>query len=585
MSNKPLEIYTELDENRDELAKAISNRWDTFHQQRREWLDEKQELRDFIFATDTTKTSGSRLPWRNTTIIPKIAQIRDNLHANYMGALFPNDDWQRWEAYSEDDAEKQKRDVIQSYISNKARESNLRDTVSSLIYDYIDWGNAFAEVVYENDVVGLDDGESVTRYIGPRVLRISPFDIVFNPLASDFSHTWKIVRYVKTMGEIELLAEQEGDMQEAWQNILTRRKDVLTKLGGYSKEDWQKANAYQVDGFGNLFDYYQSGFMEILRFEGDIYDGSTLLTNTRIIVVDRSYVVSKEKIPSWLGSDSIVHVGWRKRPDNLYGMGPLDNLVGMQYRLNHLENSKADALDQFILPPKIIKGEVEDFDWGPDCEIHLDENASVEVLRPEMSAIIDTRNEMAALMQLMEEFAGAPREAMGIRTPGEKTAFEIQSLQNAAGRIFQDKVSNFEINMLEPLLNAMLEVARRNMETGDVVRIMDDDIGVIDFVSITKDDITAKGKIRPIGARHFAARAQMIQNLTGIANTPIWGQIAPHVSSKQLAKTVEDLLQFNRHNLVSENIAVSEQMETQSMVQEAQTQLTSQQMAAAEEGV
>jgi hypothetical protein len=26
-------------------------------------------------------------------------------------------------------------------------------------------------------------------------------------------------------------------------------------------------------------------------------------------------------------------------------MGPLDNLVGLQYRIDHLENAKADALD------------------------------------------------------------------------------------------------------------------------------------------------------------------------------------------------------------------------------------------------
>ena len=26
-----------------------------------------------------------------------LTQIRDNLHANYLDALFPNDDWMKWE--------------------------------------------------------------------------------------------------------------------------------------------------------------------------------------------------------------------------------------------------------------------------------------------------------------------------------------------------------------------------------------------------------------------------------------------------------------------------------------------------------
>jgi len=51
-------------------------------------------------------------------------------------------------------------------------------------------------------------------------------------------------------------------------------------------------------------------------------------------------------------------------------------------------------------------------------------------------------------MQIMEEMAGAPKEAMGIRTPGEKTRYEVQSLENRSGRIFNHKVLNFSINFL-----------------------------------------------------------------------------------------------------------------------------------------
>ena len=76
--------------------------------------------------------------------------------------------------------------------------------------------------------------------------------------------------------------------------------------------------------------------------------------------------------------------------------------------------------------------------------------------------------------------AGAPKQALGFRTPGERTAFEVQSLENAASRIFQHKIDKFEQFFLEPLINLMLESAKRNMETFDVVRVMDDDLGVVD---------------------------------------------------------------------------------------------------------
>ena len=50
-------------------------------------------MRNFLFATDTSKTSVGGLPWKNSTTLPKLTQIRDNLHANYMSAVFPNDNW------------------------------------------------------------------------------------------------------------------------------------------------------------------------------------------------------------------------------------------------------------------------------------------------------------------------------------------------------------------------------------------------------------------------------------------------------------------------------------------------------------
>jgi hypothetical protein len=95
-----------------------------------------------------------------------------------------------------------------------------------------------------------------------------------------------------------------------------------------------------------------------------------------------------------------------------------------------------------------------------------------------MNAVIAADNAIALYENKMEEYAGAPKQAMGIRTPGEKTMYEVQQLQNAAGRIFQEKTTLFEINMVEKLLNLMLECARRNIEAVDIVRSFDNDLGV-----------------------------------------------------------------------------------------------------------
>ena len=81
----------------DDHARNIANMWDVFNKQRREKIDEWKELRNYLFATDTSTTSNQTLPWKNSTTLPKLTQIRDNLHSNYLSALFPNDQWLRWE--------------------------------------------------------------------------------------------------------------------------------------------------------------------------------------------------------------------------------------------------------------------------------------------------------------------------------------------------------------------------------------------------------------------------------------------------------------------------------------------------------
>jgi hypothetical protein len=560
------------------LANQIYMMWNDFYNQRKPWVEEQKELRNYLFATDTSKTSNRTLPWRNSTTTPKLTQIRDNLHANYMAALFPNDQWLKWEGFSLDDATKAKREAIESYMQNKTRLGGFRTVISQLLYDYIDNGNAFADVEWINE--RKEDpltGETIPGYVGPRVMRISPFDILINPVANNFKNTSKMVRKIMNLGELKAMAEDFPDenwVKEALIKATKFRHDIAS--GQYSMEDFDKASGYTIDGFGNLYEYYQSPYIELIEFEGDLYDPytDTLLRNHIITVIDRTRIIRKEPMPSWQPKGNKAHVGWRLRPDNMYAMGPLHNLVGMQYRIDHLENIKADVFDLIAFPPLKIKGEIEEFDWAPGAEIHMDVDGDVSMLVPDTTAL-QADTQIAILEQRMEDYAGAPKQAMGIRTPGEKTAYEVQTLESAAGRIFQEKIQNFEVELLEPILNSMLEISRRNMDAADVVRVFDDDLGAQIFATVTKEHITANGKLRPVGARHFFSQQQLIQNLTGLFNSPVGQMIAPHVSSKQLAKLAEDLFGVERYQLISDNIALIESADQQRLMAVLQEQAVS----------
>jgi len=555
----------------DDMGISIANKyveWDSF---RRNWVAEKRELRDYLFATDTKTTSNASLGWKNSTTIPKLTQIRDNLHTNYMAALFSTDEWLAWEGASDEDEEKS--DKIVSYMQNKCRQSDFETTISQLVLDYIDTGNAFAMSEFAADTYLDEMGILNPEYIGPRALRISPYDVVFNPLGSSFEKSAKIVRTIKTMGDI--MTEVEDPPESGWlSDALSDVALIRQQFSPSSPPDEVKGHAMTVDGFSDIKHYYGSGYVELIEFHGDLYDveTDTLLRNYIITVADRRRIVRKQPNPSWTGKSRIKHAGWRLRPDNLYAMGPLDNLVGMQYRIDHLENLKADAFDMIAFPMVKIKGEVEDFDYAPGERIYTDEDGDVSFLHPDTAAL-NADNQIALLEQTMEEMAGAPKQALGIRTPGEKTKFEVQELGNAASRVFNHRITYFQEHVMLPLLNDMLEQARRNMDEADVIRVLDDEFGHVVFQSISKEDLSAKGTLRPVGARHFAAKANLVQTINGLYLSGMGAdpEVMKHVSGKALAKLIiEDALDLKKYDLVQDNIRVIEQFETNQLMQSGQ---------------
>lgn len=575
--------------NPDQESEWIRNLWSTYNSQRQTKVSEWAEVDKYIYATDTTTTTNQKLPWTHKTTTPKLTQIRDNLHSNYLSSLFPNDKWLTWVAHSQDSAKKSVAKTITSYMENKTREGEFRDTISRLLYDYIDKGNAFAMPSFETRYKTTPI-ERVASFVGPKLVRISPYDIVFNPTASNFENTFKVVRYMTTVGALRKAAETSPDMAY-WKDYLATREELRAAALTYTADEWAKTEQYQVDGFGSLQEYYLSDSVELLEFYGDYHNANTgeLETQRMITVADRSTLVRNIEIPTYDGMPAIFHVGWRKRGENLWAMGPLDNLVGMQYMIDHYVNMAANALDLKVMPPKKVIGDVEQFDWVPNGEIHIDEGGDVVEMAQQFGDVAAALQFVQELESRMELYAGAPREAMGIRTPGEKTAFEVQALENAAGRIFQEKIIQFEVFM-EKCLNAMLETAHRHFPLLDTIRVIDDDLGVQEFTEITKEDITADGVLRPVGARHFAQRAQELQNLVGVFNSPLQQFIAPHTSGVGLSEFIGDVVDLRGYNIFSKNIAIAEQQEIQGLAAQAEednlmSQQTSEEELLAQEGI
>ncbi len=173
---------------------------------------------------------------------------------------------------------------------------------------------------------------------------------------------------------------------------------------------------------------------------------------------------------------------------------------------------------------------------------------------------------------------------MGIRTPGEKTAFEVQTLSTGASRIFEHKATEFEEEMIEPTLNDFLVESVENMNEVEEIMTIDESTGASFFKDMSVEDITGVGTLRPRGASHFAERQRRIANLTSLHQTALSDpSIKAHISGKGMARIITE--EIGEEKLFGENIALFEQAETQRMMNEISVNMQEEEVAAAEEGV
>ena len=560
------------------MADEIINQWARYKLARVSWEGEMLEIRNYQYATSTNTTEVRSAGFNNSTTIPKLSQIAMNLKANYSSHLFGNPNWAQFEAFDSDAASMQSRKIVEAYVRTKLRRKDYEEVIDSCVDDWILTGMCFAQQRYVTEMGKDASGQTVALYQGPVLERIAPQDIAFDVTARDFKSAIKIIRKVYSLGDIARLVE--SDAHSAFTPELLeelRQTKMMVKASGVIQApegvNW-KDELLTKDGFGNMLDYANGDVVEVHEFYGDMYSMETgeFLQNYKITIIDRRKVIEKKPISSSNGSQLIYGTTWEPRPDNLIGMSPLARLVGMQYKLDKLENMRADIFDRIAFPDVVEVGDVEFY--GTRGQIGgryvVDENGSVNYLRPD-ATILNADFQIERVMATMEEMAGSPRNSTGFRTPGEKTKFEVQVLDNGGNRIFRDKTKRFETGFIEDILNDMVMLGRDNLGETDLVSTAGTEFGIEEFISIKAEDLNVSGKLRARGSTLFAEKANALQNLVTLFSNPAMIQlIGVHVSRIKLAEALEELGDFTKFGIITNNIGIQEDQASAKLQNQAQ---------------
>lgn len=526
-------------QNPDGLADAIANKFVEWETAKEGWFKDKKETLENLYATSTRDIYNQPRDTDNSTHIPKLTQIRDMLITYYIDAIFSLPDTVEWEPYSTEDVTTNTKNALKSLIKQMQKDSGFMETFRTVVEDYVDYGDCFATAVNVTEKLG-----KTIIYQGPKAIRINPSDIFFDPFAVDFAKAPKLVKSIMTIGELAKNAEELPDdaamYKKAIKDAIKHRGAVRNSLS-VGNGDEIKNDMVNIAGFGSWSDYYKSDVVELLTFYGDIYDmeTDTLHANKKIVIMDRSRVLLEEDIRDYGFECNIFKGGWRNRKDVLWSMSPLDNIKGMQFMIDFLENKRADIFNFISNPMIVTRGDVEmPEQLIPGTQIGIDTDGDIQFARPDATALqADTY--INIYLNLMEEMAGTPKEAMGFRTPGEKTAFEVSQLNTASSRLFNEKVRKLETEVLEPLLTLMIRMYLS--VPGRIVKVHLKDEGNRDITrEMNVDDLMSAGRFVAIGSSTYTEKARIAQTLLQLANSALYNDqlVANYFDPKIIAEAI-----------------------------------------------
>jgi len=538
-----------------EKADTITRYWTEWDGYKRPAVTKWREIEAYRYATDVTSLPNAANAFSHTTHMPVVSSIAQDLEAIILQVTLPHEDWFTFEPMDAEAARIEQRKIIVSYLKNRHALNGYMDAVSKLRSDLVTYGNCFSQVIYVDETKANAGG-----YVGAKVRRISPYDIAFDPTGIEFENAPKIIREMISLGELKRRGSTGQLDEEEVNEILERRGSYSPSMGGEDKNE-----QYVPIGFGTYQQYMTSGYVELLWFYGDVYDVNTQeLHESRVIVVaDKSEVLLDQEIQTADGKAHIFQSVWQELPDNLWGMSPLENIIGLNYQINHRENAKSEALDRLINPDKVYVGDVE--------EMFDEDTGQITYLAPEGGGV----NELAVNTQFFSfdlhidrlthsarAAARLPSDLTGFRSQGEKTLGEVTALTEGGMRGFIDKAADFERTTLEKHLAAEIELAHKYF--GQSFKVPNkNEGGFIEMLSVSKEDLSINGVLIPRGAKRFARKNQILASLTQLSATPLAQMAMTHISGKGAAKLMAELLEVQDMGIFEEYAAIIEQGEAQ----------------------
>lgn len=497
--------------------------------------------------------------WRHRINVGKAYEIVETINAYLMTAFFPNSDWfdvaPRADAGLEQ-AAKLARKFVQKKLKMAKFESYWEMYTRQLLITgfsvlALPWERRVTrrkvrrEVVREvpdvltGELLGVDDYEVVEEdhldYDNVDLEVLDSFDCFVDPNANDLNKANFVRRMRKPKSEV-MRCVATGKYPELDPMVVAKHS------AGESEKARCTSNFMGVE-------YDPDQLVEVLEFWGDIAVDDHIYHDVVVTVIGTS-VARFESNPYWGGRPFVIGTAIPV-PTKVYGLGPLEPVLGMIHELNIITNQRLDNLE---LAVDTMWGMVDDgvtnaadLYTEPGKIVEMAEKGNVWPLTRDTSFTI-TYDEAAVQEQNIDKavgvgaYIGTQQGRKGERV----TAQEIQAVRDAGGNRLSSIHGHVEETQLHLFLVKMVQLSQQFVDHDEIVRLPGEEPDSIMYVAFGPRELVYDYDIEPVGAEYIANQekelTKTMQYIDLVAQVP---QFSEQVDWESLLRIVTRKFGFN----------------------------------------
>lgn len=348
-------------------------------------------------------------------------------------------------------------------------------------------------------------------YEGPRLVVSDPFNFVIDDRANDPLTAFRAITRFRTKAYLEHKAQVDPTGYAAYENL-----DQVTDASQHGADE-QAKNVAIAAAFGMT--HQSRNAVKLVEAVGDFEiptpndDGSRKLLRTWVAVVANDRTLLRfEPCHLWSREPHIRLATLIPCPGQTYGIGLIENVLGLQDSVNVRHNQVIDAIAVGINPEKLVKDDgvidVDSMESGAGAVILVGDLDNVRPVVHNLQNLPLAFQELANYQALFEQISRSmnPSRPQG----SNESATKIARDTSISGGSIQEIARFVEESAVVQILRMQLQYNQQYMNRAIAIRVTQDNDSR--WLDVTPSDIRLGWSFRIFGSASRMERDKRIQD-------------------------------------------------------------------------